>query len=73
MAAGKIRIGIVGAGKIAAMVHVPSLKLWPDACEVRAVASRDPATAARFAEAWGIPCVHPDWRALVADLDLDAV
>ncbi len=73
MAAQKIRVGIVGAGKIAAMVHVPSLKLWPDACEVRAVASRDPATAKAFAETWAIPCVHPDWQTLMADPDLDAV
>jgi len=73
MASGKVRVGIIGAGRIAGMVHVPSLKLWPDACEVRAVASRDAGQAKAFADAWAIPCVHPDWRALLADPDLDAV
>ncbi len=68
-----IRVGIIGTGKIAAMVHVPSLQLWPDACEVRAVASRDPVRAKAFAETWHILRVHADWRALLADPDIDAV
>ena len=52
-------------GRIAGFVHVPSLRLLPDLCEVTAVASRDPAKAKAFAEQWGIPRVHDTWEALV--------
>ena len=64
MGRGKIRVGIIGAGRIAGFVHVPSLKLCPDLCEVVAVASRTKEKAKTFAERWGIPRVHPDWTAL---------
>lgn len=73
MAGDKIRIGIVGAGRIAGLVHVPSFRLWPEACEVVAVASRTVEGARAFAERWGIPRVHPDWPALLADPGVDAV
>ena len=73
MASGKIRVGIIGAGRIADFVHLPSLRLWPEACEVVAVASRTAEKARAFADRWGIPRVHPDWSALLADRDVDAV
>lgn len=69
----KIRVGIVGTGRIAGMAHLPSLKLWPEACEVMAVASRTDERARAFAERWGIPKVHADWRVLLADPEVDAV
>jgi predicted dehydrogenase len=69
----RVRVGVVGTGRIAAFVHVPSLRLSPDRCEVAAVASRDPAAAKAFAERWSIPRVHASWQALVADPDLDGV
>jgi predicted dehydrogenase len=69
----KIKVGIVGPGRIATMVHAPSLKLCPEMCDVFAVASRTEAKAAAFAAQWGIPRVHGDWRALLADPELDAV
>jgi predicted dehydrogenase len=73
MGQGKIRVGIIGPGRIANMVHVPSLKLCPEMCDVVAVASRTEAKATAFAAQWGIPRVHADWRALLADPDIDAV
>ncbi len=73
MARGKIRVGIIGAGRIAEMVHVPSLRLRPDVCEVIAVASRTEEKARAFADRWGIPRVYPDWASLLADPDVDAV
>ena len=69
----KIRVGIIGAGRIAGFVHVPSLKLCPDLCEVIAVASRTKEKAKAFAEHWGIPRVYPDWTALLADPEVEAV
>jgi len=69
----KIRVGIVGAGRIAGMVHAPSLKLCPERCDVLAVASRTEEKAKAFAAQWGIPRIYTDWQALLADSDIDAV
>jgi len=69
----KIRVGIIGTGRIAALVHVPSLRFWPEACEVVGVASRTEENARRFAAEWKIPRVYPEWRAMLADSDVDAV
>ena len=30
----KIRVGVIGTGRIASMVHLPSLKLCSEICEV---------------------------------------
>lgn len=69
----KVRVGIIGAGRIAGSVHMPSLRLCPDACEVVSVASRTKERAKAFADHWGIPRVHSDWQSLLADADVDAV
>ncbi|MGE5850368.1 MAG: Gfo/Idh/MocA family protein [Candidatus Methylomirabilota bacterium] len=69
----KIRIGIIGAGRIAGFVHMPSLKLCADLCEVIAVASRTKEKAKAFAEHWGISRVYPDWSSLLSDPEVDAV
>jgi predicted dehydrogenase len=73
MAERKIRVGIIGTGRIAEMVHAPSLTLWPEACEIVSVASRMEERARAFAERCRIPRVHKDWQALLADSDVDAV
>ncbi|HWC03889.1 MAG TPA: Gfo/Idh/MocA family oxidoreductase [Methylomirabilota bacterium] len=73
MTARRVRVGLIGAGRIAGFVHVPSLRLLPELCEVAAVASRDAAKAKAFAEQWSIPRVHDTWEALVADPELDAL
>ncbi len=73
MGRGKIKVGIIGAGRIAGFVHLPSLKLCPDICEVVAVASRTEAKAKAFSEQWGIPRVYADWTALLADPEVEAV
>lgn len=67
-----IRIGILGAAQVAtyamigAAAHVPGVT-------VRAVAARDPARAAAYAEKHGIARVYPDYRALIEADDIDAV
>ena len=40
---------------------------------LKAVAARDGAKAAGFAEMWGYARVEPDWRALVAAPDIDVI
>lgn len=73
MSGEKIRVGIIGAGRIAGFVHVPSLRLCPDTCDIIAVASRTEERAKAFAERWGISRVYSDWSSLLADPDVDAV
>jgi len=73
MRGGRIQVGIIGAGRIADFVHLPSLRLCPDLCDVAAVASRDAAKAKAFAARWGIPRTHGSWEALLDDPELDAV
>jgi predicted dehydrogenase len=66
-------MGVIGTGRIAGFVHLPSLRLLPDLCDVTAVASRDAAKAKAFAEQWGVPRVHDTWEALIDDPEIDAV
>lgn len=73
MAREKVRVGIIGAGRIAEVVHAPSLRLCADRCQVLAVASRTEEKAKAFAERWGIPRVYSEWEALLADPDVEAV
>jgi predicted dehydrogenase len=73
MTGGKIGVGIIGAGRISGFVHVPSLKLCPDLCEVAAVASRTEEGARAFAAQWAIPTVYHTWEELLADSRVDAV
>jgi len=67
-----LRIGVLGAARIA-----PAALMRParavDGVEVTAVAARDPQRARRFAARYGIATVHPDYAAVLADPDVDAV
>jgi myo-inositol 2-dehydrogenase/D-chiro-inositol 1-dehydrogenase len=67
----KARIGLIGAGFIAA-THAESIQLVPDA-EVVAVASRSQQSAAGFAQKWGIPQAYADYRELLERKDIDGV
>jgi predicted dehydrogenase len=72
MAAGALRLGILGAARIAPMALVAPARRVPEAT-VLAVAARDVDRAHRFAGRHGIPRVHPSYEALLADPDVDAV
>jgi predicted dehydrogenase len=72
MEARPLRIGILGAARIAPMALVGPARRVPEA-EVTAVAARDPARGARFAKRHRIPRVHASYDALLADPELDAV
>ena len=67
-----LRIGVLGAGRIA-----PSALIAParrmDNGVVHAVAARDPSRAQAYAAAPGIPKVHGDYAALLADPEIDAI
>jgi predicted dehydrogenase len=67
-----LRIGILGAARIAPMALIRPARAVPEAAIV-AVAARDPARARAFATKHGIPRVADSYDALLADPELDAV
>ena len=68
----QLRIGILGAAKIAPTALVKPAKGVPEV-EVYAVAARDTARATKFAAKHGIGRVHDSYAALIADPAVDAV
>jgi predicted dehydrogenase len=68
----RIRVGILGAAKIAPMALVNPAKQHSQV-EVAAVAARDPARGRAFAAKHGVPRVHESYDALIADPNLDAI
>jgi predicted dehydrogenase len=67
-----LRIGILGAARIAPAALVKPARLVPEV-EVAAIAARDPAKARTFADKHGVPTVHDSYDALLADDTIDAV
>jgi predicted dehydrogenase len=67
-----LRIGILGAAKIAPAALIRPARALPDV-EVVSVAARDPDRARHYADKHGIKRVHPTYEALIGDPDIDAV
>jgi predicted dehydrogenase len=67
-----IRIGVLGAARITPNALIRPAGSVP-AVEVAAIAARDRTRAAAAAAKLGIPTVHDDYAALIADPSLDAV
>jgi predicted dehydrogenase len=67
-----LRIGILGAARIAPMALVRPARQVPDA-RVVAVAARDRTRAERFAAKHGVPRVHASYEALLEDGEIDAI
>lgn len=68
----RIRIGVVGCGLIAQMMHVPHLVELDDLYELVALCDVSPGTLAFVGDRYGIARRHTDWRALIQE-PLDAV
>jgi predicted dehydrogenase len=67
-----IKIGILGAAKVATYAMIAPAQGRAD-CVVQAVAARDPGRAAVYAAQHNIAHVAPDYAALIARDDVDAV
>jgi predicted dehydrogenase len=68
----EVRIGILGAARIAPMALIrPSRQV--EGARVVAVAARDAERARAFARKHEIPRVHPSYDALIADPEIDAI
>ena len=65
-----LRVGVLGAARIAPQAIIKPAAGSPDASVV-AVAARDRGKAEAFAEKHGIPNVHSSYAALLADPEID--
>ena len=72
MPAERIRIGVVGCGLIAQVMHLPYLAELSDRFELVAVCDISPKVAAGCAERYGVSRVFTRWEELIAE-PLDAV
>ena len=68
----KIRIGIVGAGGIVRLRHLPGLRAIPGV-EIAVVCNRRRENAEAFAREFGIPEVADTWEDVVGRKDLDVI
>lgn len=55
VSAERVRVGLVGAGGIAVVAHLPTLKALQDRIEVVGIADLDADRVAKVADEWGIP------------------
>ena len=67
-----LRIGILGAARIAPMALIRPARAVPEVC-VTAVSARDAARARAFAAKHGVPKVHASYDALIEDPEIDAI
>ncbi len=67
-----LRIGILGAARIAPMALIRPARAVPEA-QVTAIAARDETRARAFAERFRIPKVHASYDALIDDPEIDAI
>lgn len=68
----RVRVGLVGAGNVARVGHLPALSAMPDVV-LAGVVTDPPAEAEMTARRWGIERVYPDADAMIGDARLDAL
>src|SRR5690242_4334126 len=67
-----LRIGVVGAGAIATLGHIPGFQRLPDV-QVAAICDANVARAQSVAAKFDIPQVYEDYHALLAEAEIDAI
>jgi len=73
MAAQRIRVGVVGAGEVTQVVHLPTLKFLSDKYAVTAICDVSREAANHVAAKWSIPHVYTSSSDLVQRDDIDLV
>ena len=69
----KIRVGIIGAGGIAAKMHLPELAAEKDRCEVVLLSGRRESRLRLLCDTFGVPDYVTDYEAVLSDPRVDAV
>ncbi|MCE5300054.1 MAG: Gfo/Idh/MocA family oxidoreductase [Spirochaetia bacterium] len=68
----KLRVGVIGAGKIAERLHLPGYKDTP-AAEVVAICDVIKSKADALAKQFNIPAVYTDYKKMIKEAGIDAV
>ncbi|SCL60116.1 Predicted dehydrogenase [Micromonospora eburnea] len=70
----RLRVGVIGCGTVAQIMHLPYLRSLPDLFEIAAVSDLSPGLVDAIGRMYGVPEKHrhTDYRALLDD-DVDAV
>jgi predicted dehydrogenase len=68
----RLRVGVIGCGLIAQVMHLPHLREMDDRFEIAALCDLSPGTLATIGDHYGVSRRHTRWQDLVA-ADLDAV
>jgi predicted dehydrogenase len=71
--AGRIRVGVIGCGVIAQVMHLPHLLELDELFELRAVCDISESTASACSDRFGGPAVYTDWSEMLTEEPLDAV
>ena len=69
----RLGIGIIGAGQIAQLAHIPGYQAIPDQCEVVAAADVSADALAAVQRDFGVPRVFRDYREMLRLDSIDAV
>jgi predicted dehydrogenase len=69
----RLRVGFVGCGEVAQIIHRPSLHQLPDQFEVTALCDVSPRILEELGNLWNIGTLTTDHRELVQRSDVDAV
>lgn len=70
---GKLRVGVIGCGGIAQMMHLPTLAERPDLFEITAVADISEAVVNAVADRYHVAARSRDFRDVTANPNVDAV
>lgn len=69
----RVKVGIIGLGEVAQIIHLPILQAMPDRYEIAAVCDVSPGLRQTIGDLYGVDRRYEDARDLVAQPDLDAV
>lgn len=68
----RLRVGLIGSGMVAQIMHLPHLAELDDLYEVRALCDASPTVLEHCGRAYGVPLLFTDWADLLNE-ELDAV
>jgi len=68
----RLRVGVIGCGLIAQVMHLPHLREMQDRFEIAALCDLSPGTLAAVGSFYGVSSLYTRWQDLVAE-DLDVV
>jgi predicted dehydrogenase len=69
----KLRVGVIGLGEVAQVIHLPVLESLPDKFEIAAVCDISPSLLATVGDRYGVPGRYADSADLLRSEQLDGV